>query len=269
VTEREEIESYYDRGVQTEWTRMDRRPIEFELTKLHIESLLVPNSRIIDVGSGPGRYAIHFAKLGHRLSLVDLSKMNIERAKKESVAQGVVFENCFHLSATNLDVLNTETYDAVLCLGPLYHLTSGSDRKKAITECTRILKNKGILCAAFVSPYAHALSLIARNELAKITTVVDEFEYILKNGRNHNPELLDFTHAWYPVPSEISNFMESFGLKTEKVSCLEPLGWANNDGIQKLSEIERSAWYSYIYKISTDPSIIGASQHILYCGRKV
>jgi S-adenosylmethionine-dependent methyltransferase len=268
VTERDEIENYYNRGVQNEWTRMDRRPIEFELTKLHIESLLIPKSRIADVGSGPGRYAIHFAKRGHKLSIVDLSKMNIERAKMEAVAQGVTFENCFHLSATKLNGLATETYDAVLCLGPLYHLTSERDRCKAINECTRILKPYGILFAAFVSPYAHALSIIARNKLEKITSVVDEFEYILKNGRNHNPELLDFTHAWYPVPSEIRNFMERFGLKTEKIACLEPLGWVNSDGIQKLSEIERAAWYKYLCKISTDPSIIGASQHILYCGRK-
>jgi hypothetical protein len=63
--------------------------------------------------------------------------------------------------------------------------------------------------------------------------------------------------------------MESFCLKTEKIACLEPLGWANNDGIHKLADMQRIAWYKYMYQISTDSSIIGASQHILYCGRKV
>jgi S-adenosylmethionine-dependent methyltransferase len=116
VTERDEIESYYDKGVQTEWTRMDRRPIEFELTKLHIESLISPNSRIVDIGSGPGRYALYLAKLGHKLSIVDLSQRNLERANIEATAQGVAFENCYHLSATQLTALSTETYDAVLCL---------------------------------------------------------------------------------------------------------------------------------------------------------
>jgi S-adenosylmethionine-dependent methyltransferase len=268
MNERSEIEGYYDKGVQIEWTRMDRRPTEFELTKRHIQSLISPSSRIADIGGGPGRYAIHFASAGHKVTLVDLSQSNIDRAKAEAAKQGVDIEQFHHLSATQLSDLKTASYDAVLCLGPLYHLTAEDERKKAIAECLRILKDHGLLFVAFISPYAHAISLIARNELIQMKDVKEEFEHILSEGRNRSPELLSFTHAWYPAPSGIRDFMEGEGLNTEKVACLEPLGWANDERLLSLPPNVREYWNEYMYRISTDPSIIGATQHILYCGRK-
>ena len=71
------IQQYYDKSVETEWTRMDKHPLEFEITKKHIEQFLKPSSKIIDIGGGPGKYAFYFSSRGHNVTLLDLAPNNI------------------------------------------------------------------------------------------------------------------------------------------------------------------------------------------------
>lgn len=266
--ELKDIEDYYDAGVQTEWTRMDRRPFEFELTKRHIRSFLKPDSSIADVGSGPGRYALELAQIGHRLTLVDLSQKSLDRAAQEAQSRQVSFEKCLHASATDLHELKDQAYDMVLCLGPLYHITDAADRKRALLECLRILKDDGIIIVAFLSPFSHAISLFLNDRLEHIRDLKDDFRYILSEHRNRNPANVHFTHAWYPPPASIPETMESYGIQTLRIASVESLGWAMEKQLPDLSADARRDWMDYLWEISADPSIIGAAQHVLFCGRK-
>jgi hypothetical protein len=42
------IQKYYNNGVNTEWTRMDRHPLEFEITKRNLDESIPPKSKIAD-----------------------------------------------------------------------------------------------------------------------------------------------------------------------------------------------------------------------------
>ncbi len=266
--EREDIEQYYDRGVETEWSRMDRRPIEFELTKRHICSLLKPASLIADIGSGPGRYAIFLAEMGHRLTLVDLSQGNLDRAIQEATRRRISFVDSIHASATDLHLLADQSFDTVICLGPMYHITDPEQRRLALSECTRILKVGGTIFIAFLSPYSHAISLILNERLEEIRTLYSEFRAILSEHRNRDVAAVRFTHAWYPPPASIRSIVEGFGIRTERVAAVESLGWALEKQLDKLSAAAKAAWLDYLFDISSDPSVIGAAQHILFCGTK-
>ena len=48
-----------------------------------------PGDQILDIGGGPGHYAIHYAKQGHSVTLLDLSDENIRFAKKKARQYGV------------------------------------------------------------------------------------------------------------------------------------------------------------------------------------
>jgi hypothetical protein len=63
--------------------------------------------------------------------------------------------------------------------------------------------------------------------------------------------------------------MEGIGFKTERIACLEPFGLARAEAVELLSPETRAQWFDYLYQVSTASSILGASQHLLYCGRKV
>jgi S-adenosylmethionine-dependent methyltransferase len=268
MNEIDDIEQYYNAGVEVEWTRMDRRPVEFEMTKRHIRLFLKPQSRIADVGGGPGRYSLYLAQLGHKVTLVDLAQRNLDRAADEAAAIGLSLERYLHSSAVSMRDLADDSYDVVLCLGPMYHLTEAVTRESALRECVRILKPEGHIIISFLSPFSHAISLIVKHHLEQLPAVYEEFRHILHHHRNINPQLVEFTHAWYPDPSGIAAIVEPLGVTTERIAAAESLGWALEDKLYSLSPSARDCWMDYLFEISCHPSVVGACQHILYCGRK-
>lgn len=46
-------------------------------------------------------------------------------------------------NALDLSRFEDSTYNSILCLGPIYHLTKKEDRVKCIKECLRVLKPGG------------------------------------------------------------------------------------------------------------------------------
>ena len=83
------IEEFYDNQYE-EWDRFYKHPVEFEMTKRYIDSYIPNNSLdIIDIGGGPGRYSFYLASKGHRVTLLDLSKHNIDTAKEKSKELGI------------------------------------------------------------------------------------------------------------------------------------------------------------------------------------
>ena len=131
-----DVRSYYDDGVATEWSRLKRHPFEFEITKRHINRFVTPRAKIADIGGGPGRYAFYYAERGHEVSLFDLSPKNIEFAT--TARRGVKLAETIQGSATDLSVFASHHFDLTLCMGPLYHMKDESDRGAVITECRRI-----------------------------------------------------------------------------------------------------------------------------------
>ena len=81
MTDFEKVKSYYN--VFNEWGRLDapEGKLEFDLLMPLITSNLPQESEILDLGGGPGRYAIELAKLGHVLHLADLSQYLLDEAK--------------------------------------------------------------------------------------------------------------------------------------------------------------------------------------------
>ena len=51
------VKEYYNQNPQIEWNRLEGGKPEFEITMRHLKETLKPNSKILDVGGGPGRYA--------------------------------------------------------------------------------------------------------------------------------------------------------------------------------------------------------------------
>ena len=89
-----------------------------------------PPARILDVGGGPGRYALDLQAAGYVVELVDVLEAHVAQAKSAGVKLATVGD------ARELELADAAT-DAVLLLGPLYHLTERSDRVQAWTEAAR------------------------------------------------------------------------------------------------------------------------------------
>jgi len=58
-----------------------------------------------------------------------------------------------------------DSVEAVLLLGPLYHLTSRDDRLQALREAYRIVRPGGVLAAAAISRFASTYDGLLRGFL--------------------------------------------------------------------------------------------------------
>jgi S-adenosylmethionine-dependent methyltransferase len=82
------------------------------------------SARIVDVGGGAGHQSIPLARAGHHVTIVEPSPWMIGRARDEVRAAGVDSRVDFVEVAGEraLDVLEAESFDAVLCHGVVMYL---------------------------------------------------------------------------------------------------------------------------------------------------
>ena len=144
------VTSIYENYCEDE--RLDRTrhgQLEYLTTMTYIHKYLREGSRILEVGAGTGRYSIALAKEGYDVTAVELVSHNIEILRHNSV--DIDNLNAVQGDALDLSMLDDDSYDMTLILGPLYHLYETADQHRTIDEAIRVTKPGGIIMTAFLS----------------------------------------------------------------------------------------------------------------------
>jgi SAM-dependent methyltransferase len=145
------VARYYDAQPEREWARLERHRTEFAVTlRALAEHLPPPPAHLLDCGGGPGRYAIELARRGYEVTLFDLSAACLRLAREKAAEAGVTLAGYEHAAAADLSRFPDEAFDAVLLVGPLYHLLAETERQRALAGAWRVLKPGGSLFAACV-----------------------------------------------------------------------------------------------------------------------
>ena len=147
--------AYYDAGTEFNRLRTGIGRIEFERTKeILLETLPKAPAVICDVGGAYGEYAWWLTSLGYKVHLFDLSEKNIEMSSLLSEEyEGYSLEAAEVCDARSVP-REDESCDAVLFMGPFYHITDHGERIKAVRECYRLLKPGGVLYTASLTPFS-------------------------------------------------------------------------------------------------------------------
>ena len=161
------VEAMYDADSEREWQRLVRHRTEFGVTMRALDDYL-PSApaKILDIGGGPGRYAIVLTQQGYEVTLLDLSQNNLTLARQKAASARVNIAQMVHGNALDLSAFAPESFDAVLIFGPLYHLLQEAERLQVVREARRVLRGNGRLFAAFVSrfaPFRDAAIMITQN----------------------------------------------------------------------------------------------------------
>lgn len=264
----DKVRGHYRRNPETGRFEPPQGALEFLRTK-EILSRVLPRSRsrILDAGGAVGHYAFWLAELGHEVTLLDLSPEQVESARErnrtavnplEAVAVADVRELSFP----------EHRFDAVLLMGPLYHLQEPADRLLALRNCLKVLRPGGLLVSAYISRFASLMDgfRLEFMEDPVFRAIVDED---LRSGR-HNPETDSyFTEAYFHHPDEIE--AELFGAGAAEVRLLAvegPVWTLGNLETWLGSEDRRRILLESLRQIETDRSVIGASAHLLAVSRK-
>jgi len=267
--EQKRVEQFYDETAEREWDRMDRNPLEFAMTKRAIEEYGIQGQvDILDVGGGPGRYAIWLAELGHEVTLLDLSNENLLLAKQKAAEAGVELAEFVQGSATQLEQINDQWFDVVLLLGPLYHLRDVNERKQAISEARRVLKPGGIIFAAFLNRYG-LVRYVAKEECDLLGDEPEFIKSLLESGCPRSqkyPTAFSSTSYW-SYPSEIEPLMSECGFEKLALINVEGAFAYIDDALKELPADQWEKWIDMNYKFGKLSELHAAGIHLVYVGR--
>ncbi|WIV12719.1 class I SAM-dependent methyltransferase [Proteiniborus sp. MB09-C3] len=235
--------------------------IEYITTLYFLDKLINKESRILDVGAGTGRYAFHFANKGCKLTALDIVSKHVDIMKEKSRAKDISMDIRLG-NALELDGINDDSYDVVLCLGPLYHLIKEDDRKKSIEEALRVLRKGGILAIAYINRYATFVNYINREK----DNINNEGLYnIVRTGLEFGDERDCFYYSTY---HEMESLMSTFNIEKINHISTDGIGGTLRDRLKEFNDDEFRKWIEYHFMTCQDESLIGYSQHGLYICKK-
>ena len=255
------IEKYYVN--HDEDSRFDARWcwVEYYTTMQYIHRYLHPGDRVLEIGAGTGRYSIELAREGYDVTAVELVEHNLTAFHAKIKPD--MYIRAMQGNALDLSMLESESYDMTLLLGPMYHLISETDKKQAIYEALRVTKQGGILMVAYC---------ITDGPIINYTFRLDRFDFLTERGmldsetwKFHPEKGFIFEHI---TKSDVDHLMEGFPV--------ERLHYVATDGLLSFLQTELEtmddetfrALLRYHLSICEREELIGATAHSLDIQRK-
>jgi len=155
------------------WGRLRRTTSWMNIARHTGEGIL----RILDVGGGDGLDAIHYAKLGHSVTLTDCSPTMLSEAKKSAEEQGIGerLTICQTEPDTFPDHLGEQPFDLILCHMMIEFVP---DAQVLLREMCKLLVPGGLLSLLETNRYSDVyLQGFQMNSLADALKAVDAKEY--------------------------------------------------------------------------------------------
>jgi ubiquinone/menaquinone biosynthesis C-methylase UbiE len=270
------VRAYYAASGEREWERLERPAdgaVEFAVTTDTLGRYLPAGSRIIDVGGGPGRYAIWLAQRGNTVTLVDLSPelLTIARARVHEAGVEDRVTEIVEADACDLSRWENGSFDAALSLGPFYHLPAPADRISAARELARVLRPGGHLFVAVMPRLAFLRRTMAVPEERHHLLDAAWMRRLLDDGVFVNEVAGRFSLGYGVRPGEIERLLESQGFVTVDVRSVESLsagvpGAVGDilEGNGALSDVVKRLMIDF----AADKTVLGGAGHLLYVGQR-
>ena len=260
------VRAYYDDGVPYEWSRLEERCIpEFHITKRYLERYIHAGDRVLDMGGGPGRYALWLAERGCEVTLADLSPNNAAFAAEEAARRGLPLRT-FCADARTPDMLADELFDHVLLMGPLYHLTEEIDRLQAVRANLALLHPGGTFFAAFINSYAGVWDYCAKYPELILNSDTHCFFELLTEDKPFCGN--SFTEFCFIRPTDIAPFMAQFPLIQQHLVNCEAFLALRKKEFSTLPQEIQIAWLEVAEKVCEREDLLSMAEHFLYIGIK-
>ena len=227
-----EIARYYGEDPMREWRRLDQdlyHRIEFEVVHRLARGYVTTGSRVLELGSGPGRRALRLAAEGVDVALQDLSSASLDLAVAQFDAQGLRSRLLsVHLGDASEFVREGEPFDVCLVAGPVYHARSPTDAVRALAVARRAVSPGGVVVCIFVTRTSVLKDLVKAGRPDLATKLVATG--FLEHGHYRRPagEATDFympqvrTHRL----AEARSLLVEAGLEPlSATSCEGPAAW--------------------------------------------
>ena len=216
--------------------------------------------RILEVGAATGRYSIPLAKEGFTVTAVELLSHNLGILKSKLTGSEPI--TALQGNALDLSRFADGSFDLTLLLGPMYHLYTEADKKRALNEAVRVTKPGGYILVSY-----------CMNE----PTVI---HYVFKEGNVREVfERGMISENWHCVsePKEVFELVRTEdiaaldeGLDAARVKLTATDGATNymRETVDAMDDETFAKWMDFHLTVCERQDLIGASHHVLDILRK-
>ena len=250
-----ELLNYYqtDCNEDTRLTQNQNNLIEYQTTMHFLTKHIKPKSAVLDCCAGGGIYAFPLAKAGHTMTVGDLVDEHVEILREKNTSNQL--SKIYQGDILDMSKFEDNSFDAVLCLGALYHLHEQTHRVQALNECIRVLKPDGLLFFAYINRNAMFI-----NNFSKNPSLITKHTDILLTGKNGVFYGMDFC--------EVDKLTSNFNIKKITNVGIDGLRYPLYDKINSCSEEDFEVYMKYHIATCEEASILGQSMHGLWIGQK-
>jgi SAM-dependent methyltransferase len=263
-----DIRDYYDARVAEEDERLARHQLEAEITLRYLEAYLPSEGRVLEIGAATGYYTRWMAERGYAVTAADLSENELTLSRERLAQAGLDSRVAFlPVDARDLSALSGDRFDAVLMMGPLYHLVVEADRRLALEQAYARLVPGGIFFSTHISRFGIMGDLI--KNIPEWIVEHDELRAIIERGRDPEDYPRGRFRGYFTTLAEIAPLHEAAGFQTLVVAGIEPGISADDESYNRLEGELRRLWFDLLFELSREATLIASSRHILYIGQKL
>jgi SAM-dependent methyltransferase len=260
ATTDDQMRAYYEQGKEQDRLAGAKGILELERTKEILRRRMPPApTAIADIGGGPGRYSLWLAEEGYTVHHRDVMDLHVEQLR---AAAGRSIQSAVG-DARSID-LPDSSVDAVLLLGPLYHLRDREDRIQALREAGRIVREGGPVFVAAISRWAARLDGVLQERLYETSPGFLSLLAELERTGNLPPAVpggfVGYTHR----PGDLANEVSEAGLRLDDLVGVEGQPLAGTDMERRVDD--PTAWEVLLdaaRAIERVPELLGLSPHLI------
>lgn len=235
--------------------------VEFLTTMRYIEKYLKPGMRILELGAATGRYSHALAQMGYQVDAVELVQHNIDIFKqKTQPGENVTIRQG---DARDLSCFADGSFDMTLVLGPMYHLFTENDQKRALREAIRVTKPGGLVFAAYCGNEATMVQYCFGRGMIREQRYEELIDPVTFKASSDPAELFQLFRK-----EEIDALMAEFDVERLHYVGTDMATNYMRDVVDNMDDGMFELYLRYHFSICERADCVGTSHHILDVFRK-
>ena len=205
------------------------------------------------------RTIVYDPEKGYDVTAVDLTPKNVDIMKRKVKPNHKI--KIYEGNACDLSAFESETYDIVLLLGPMYHLFTEEDKHKALSEAIRIAKKGGVIYVSYCNNDTCIYKFFYTGRILKYLDkgmIKEDYHTV-----SSMPEVFELYRK-----SDIDELMKNYPVKRLHFVGVDMLSYIYDDRLDKLSDREFEEYMKFLSVLCEREDSVGLSIHMLDVFRK-
>lgn len=266
-----EVYDFYENGAEIGRLERGLGVVEFYRSKEIIAGYLSEQQNIVyDIGGGIGMYSKWLAEQGRQVTLIELAPAAVEYAKsRDKDLYAAEVGDARQLSQPD------SSADAVLLMGPLYHLQKRKDRYAVLCEAYRVLKPGGLLFAAGISKFSSATWALSvydeEHGFLNDDIYMDMILGEMRTGEHHRPEKYPnfIANAYFHTSDQLREEITGNGFEILGTHAVEGCIWFVPDLNAKWeNDNSRERLLTILHETEREETLMGMSPHFMVVAKK-